>query len=55
MDEFRRFRHPVRNVYTVNIVLTKVGRIVSAVPDLGTKLRAELSAFADFTEDMARQ
>ena len=55
LDEFRRFRHLVRNVYTVNIVPTKVGRIVSALPDLWTKLRAELSAFADFTEDMASQ
>jgi hypothetical protein len=55
LDEFRRFRHLVRNVYTVNIVPTKMGRIVSALPDLWVKLRAELSAFADFIEDMAAQ
>ncbi len=55
LDEFRRFRHLVRNVYTVNIVPSKVGKIVAGLPDLWTKLRAELSAFADFAEDVAAQ
>ena len=55
LDEFRRFRHLVRNVYTINIVPAKMSRIVSVLPDLWTKLRAELSAFADFTVDLAAQ
>ena len=55
LDEFRRFRHLVRNVYTVNMVPAKMSRIVSVLPDIWTKLRAELSAFADFTEDLAAQ
>jgi hypothetical protein len=55
LDEFRRFRHLVRNVYTVNIVPAKMSRIVSVLPDLWAKLRAELSAFADFMEDLAAQ
>jgi hypothetical protein len=52
LDEFRRFRHLVRNVYTINIVPSKMNRTVSVLPDLWTKLRAELSAFADFTDDL---
>ncbi len=52
LDEFRRFRHLVRNVYTINIVPSKMSRTVSVLPDLWTKLRAELSAFADFTDDL---
>jgi len=52
LDEFRRFRHLVRNVYTVNIVPAKMRRTVCVLPGLWIKLRAELSAFADFTDDL---
>jgi len=55
LDEFRRFRQLVRNVYTINIVPAKMSRIVSVLPEFWTKLRAELSTFADFTVDLAAQ
>jgi hypothetical protein len=55
LDEFRRFRHLVRNVYSVNIVPAKMSRIVSVLQDLWAELHAELSAFADFMEDLAAQ
>ena len=32
-----------------------MSRIVSVLPDLWAKLHAELSAFADFMEDLAAQ
>jgi len=55
LDELRRFRHLVRNVYTINIVPAKMSRVVSVLPDLWTKLHVELSAFVAFTEDLAAQ
>ena len=53
LDEFRRFRHLVRNVYTMNLVPDKLRRLISILPELWVKLRAELSAFADFAEDLS--
>ena len=50
LDEFRRFRHLVRNVYTINLVPEKMGGLIEALPELWPKLRAELLAFADYLE-----
>ena len=54
LDEFRRFRHLVRNVYTINLIPDKMAGLVTTLPKLWAKLQAELSAFADFLEDMAQ-
>jgi len=54
LDEFRRFRHLVRNVYTMNLVPDKMAGVMSALPGLWPKLRAELLAFAEFLEDLAQ-
>lgn len=50
IDEFRRFRHLVRNVYTMNLVPEKMEGLMEALPELWPKLRAELLAFADYLE-----
>lgn len=55
LDEFRRFRHLVRNVYTINLVPDRMRKLISKLPDLWPKLRSELVAFADFTNDLAEQ
>lgn len=52
LDELRRFRHLVRNVYTINLVPEKMIVLMTALPNLWTQLRAELQAFADFLEDV---
>lgn len=52
LDEFRRFRHLVRNVYTLNLVPQKMAVLMTALPNLWTRLRAELLAFADFLDDV---
>jgi hypothetical protein len=54
LDEFRRFRHLVRNVYTINLVPAKIKKIVSNLPGLWNSLRAELLAFADFTDELSK-
>ena len=48
LDELRRFRHLVRNVYTFNLVPEKVEPIVSDLPSLWSTVRAEVLSFADF-------
>ena len=50
LDEFRRFRHLVRNVYTVNLLPEKMAGLMKSLPELWLKLRAELLAFADYLE-----
>jgi len=54
LDEFRRFRHLVRNVYTVNLLPDRMAGLMSAIPGLWSGLWAELLAFADFLEELAQ-
>lgn len=54
LDEFRRFRHLVLNVYTMNLVPARMSDLIAALPDLWMRLRAELLAFADFMEEVAQ-
>ena len=54
LDEFRRFRHLVRSVYTVCLVPEKMAGLMSALPELWPAVRAELLAFADFLEALAQ-
>jgi hypothetical protein len=50
VDEFRRFRHLVRNVYTINLVPAKMKGLMEALPELWPRLQAELLAFADYLD-----
>ncbi|MBW1791008.1 MAG: antitoxin [Deltaproteobacteria bacterium] len=53
LDELRRFRHLVRNVYTFNLVPGKMESLVLDLPELWSKVKAELLAFADFLSELA--
>jgi hypothetical protein len=50
LDEYRRFRHVVRNVYTYNLDPVKIGKLVGSASELFTQTKAELLAFAAFLE-----
>ena len=50
VDEFRRFRHLVRNVYTIDLAPERMAGLMSTLPEIWPKLRAELLAFADYLE-----
>ncbi len=54
LDELRRFRHLVRNVYTMKLMPEKMINLVVNLPALWLSLRAELLAFASFLEDLAQ-
>jgi len=53
LDEFRRFRHLVRNVYTTNLSPEKMAELLRALPGVWLKLEDELLGFADFLEQLA--
>jgi hypothetical protein len=48
LDEYRQFRHVVRNVYTDRFDPAKLGKLVNSAPELFARTKAELLAFAAF-------
>ena len=53
LDELRRFRHLVRNVYTMNLSAKRIEPLVLGLFEHWPRLRAELLAFAGFLEMLA--
>jgi hypothetical protein len=54
LDEYRGFRHVVRNVYTYKFDPLKIQRLVENASDLFTQVQAELLAFATFLEQRSK-
>jgi hypothetical protein len=54
LDEYRGFRHVVRNVYTFKFDPMKVQTLVEKAPGTFSQARAELLAFASFLEALAQ-
>ena len=52
LDEFRRFRHVVRNVYATNLLPERMSGLLESLPELWTSLKAELLVFAGFLEQL---
>lgn len=50
LDEYRGFRHVVRNVYTYKFDSARIDKLTEKATPLFTRLRAELQAFADFLD-----
>ena len=50
LDEYRGFRHVVRNVYTFHFDEAKLEKLVMGASDAFTQVRAEILAFADFLD-----
>lgn len=48
LDEFRKFRHVVRNVYATNLDPEKMANLFTLLPVVWHQVRAELLAFAEF-------
>jgi len=53
LDQFRRFRHLVRNVYTFSLNAEKIVTLMKALPQIWPKLSAELRAFSEFLNDLS--
>ena len=54
LDEYRRFRHVVRNVYAESFDPQRVGELVEKLAPGWLQLRNELMVFADFLEGVSR-
>ncbi len=50
LDDYRGFRHVVRNVYAYNFETTKLEKLVTDLPATLAQVRGELLAFAEFLE-----
>lgn len=50
LDEYRGFRHVVRNVYSFNLSIAKVEPLVKELPSLFDDIRNELDIFLAFLE-----
>lgn len=53
LDELRRFRHLVRNVYTFNLSPEKMKGLLDVLPEVWANLKIELLAFADYLDALA--
>lgn len=53
LDEYRGFRHIVRNVYAYKFNTLRLGNLTCKAPVVFDQLRKEMFAFADFLESSA--
>lgn len=53
LDEYRGFRHVVRNVYTFNLSRERIKPLVQNLPKLNQKLREDVKSFLSFLEEQA--
>lgn len=53
LDEYRGFRHVVRNVYAFHFDPARIKRLVEQAPVVFNRVRPELAAFADFLQEQA--
>ena len=51
LDEYRAFRHVVRNVYTFNLSCDKIAPLVNNIGSLFTRLKREMEQFVRFLEE----
>jgi hypothetical protein len=53
LDELRRFRHLVRNVYTDHLDATRMADLVEALPGAWADIRSDLQGFIEFLEGVS--
>ncbi len=54
LDDYRKFRHLIRNIYTTNLVPAELERLVLALHPLWSRIRTQLDAFAEYLDELAR-
>lgn len=55
LDQYLRFRHVVRNVYTFSFDPERIGRLVRELEMVFDQIRQELLVFADFLDKVGTQ
>ena len=54
LDEYRKFRHLVRNIYASNLDPGRMETLVASLPSVWNQVRQDISAFVRFLERLAR-
>ena len=54
LDEYRKFRHRIRNIYATNLDPDRMTPLVTGLPALWEAVRGELFVFAAFLTDLAK-
>lgn len=54
LDEYRKFRHRVRNIYAIQLNPARMEHLVENIPSIWQQVRTELGAFADFLERLEK-
>jgi hypothetical protein len=53
LDEYRRFRHVLRNVYAFDLEVTRIKPLMERSPDIFIQLKQELSDFSDLLDKIS--
>jgi hypothetical protein len=53
LDDYRRFRHVIRNIYTTNLDPSRVRALVATLPGLWSQVRQDLNAFVAYLDRIA--
>jgi len=53
LDEFMRFRHRIRNIYSFNLIPDRVKNLIEKLPTVLEKAKGDLSAFVQFLEEIS--
>ena len=54
LDEYRKFRHRIRNIYATGLDAARMQPLVVELPALWAQIRQAVSAFSDFLSTLAR-
>jgi hypothetical protein len=53
LDEYRKFRHRVRNIYATNLDPDRMASLIATLPTLWEQIKQELAAFTAFLDQLA--
>lgn len=53
LDEYRKFRHRIRNIYTTNLDPERMAPLVLHLPKLWSRIRSDLEQFTRFLRGLA--
>jgi hypothetical protein len=53
LDELRRFRHLVRNIYAANLIPSRVRPLVDDLPALWHEIQREIEIFAHYLDELS--
>lgn len=53
LEEYLRFRHRVRNIYSFNLIPERIKRLVERLPRIHEQVKLNLEDFAEFLENLS--